>query len=246
LSQFIHQILTIFRSSGIQVLPTIQPIVKKCTTFIREPTWISPVQGLEQHRFSESEKQAFATEPETLLRYRRDVETGLNGQFGIFLKNSEINNETHAYMKEQMSEKLSNPSLENKLIPPWSVGCRRLTPGVGYLESLGKENVQVVYGEILEVTEKGCRCDDNKEYPVDVLICATGFDTAFKPRFPLIGPKGSNLQEEWGQVAESYLGIAAADFPNYLMFLGPNCPIGNGPVLIAIGMLRLFSAGNIN
>jgi cation diffusion facilitator CzcD-associated flavoprotein CzcO len=161
------------RSSGIQVLPTIQPIVKKCTTFIREPTWISPVQGLEQHRFSEEEKKTFATQPQELLKYRRDVETGLNGQFGIFLKNSEINTETHAYMKEQMTEKLSNPALEEKLIPQWSVGCRRLTPGVGYLESLGAKNVDVVYGEILEVTEKGCKCDDNKEYPVDVLICAT-------------------------------------------------------------------------
>jgi cation diffusion facilitator CzcD-associated flavoprotein CzcO len=31
-------------SSGIQVLPAIQPIVSKVTTFIREPTWVSPVQ----------------------------------------------------------------------------------------------------------------------------------------------------------------------------------------------------------
>lgn len=35
-------------SSGIQVLPTIQPKVSHITTFIREPTWVSPVQGLEQ------------------------------------------------------------------------------------------------------------------------------------------------------------------------------------------------------
>lgn len=33
-------------SSGIQVLPAIQPIVSKVTTFIREPTWVSPVQVL--------------------------------------------------------------------------------------------------------------------------------------------------------------------------------------------------------
>jgi hypothetical protein len=69
---------------------------------------------------------------------------------------------------------------------------------------------------------------------VDVLICATGFDTGFKPRFPLIGPTGLNLQDEWKDVAEAYFGLAAADYPNYMIFLGPNCPIGNGPVLIAI------------
>lgn len=109
-----------------------------------------------------------------------------------------------------------------------------MTPGVNYLETLSKPNVSVVYGEIREVTEKGCVCDDGNEYPVDVLICATGFDTTFKPRFPLIGPTGENLQDIWAKEPKSYLGLAAPDFPNYLIFLGPNCPIGNGPVLSAI------------
>jgi cation diffusion facilitator CzcD-associated flavoprotein CzcO len=216
------------------VLPTIQPKVSKVTTFIREPTWVSPVQGLEQHVFSDQEKYEFATKPGKLLEYRKTVEAGLNGQFGIFLKNTQINTETHDYMKSQMQEKLQNPYLEERLIPEWSVGCRRLTPGVGYLEALGKPNVKTVYGEILEITEKGCKCDDGNEYPVDVLICATGFDTGFKPRFPIIGPDGKNLQDVWSGTAESYFGLAAPGFPNYLIYLGPNCPIGNGPVLCAI------------
>jgi cation diffusion facilitator CzcD-associated flavoprotein CzcO len=199
------------------------------------------VQGLEGHVYTEHEKYEFATKPGELLSYRKNIERGLNGQFGIFLKNSTTNTDTHGYMKKMMQEKLSNEFLEEKLIPQWSVGCRRLTPGVGYLESLSKPNVEVVYGEITEVTEKGCVCDNGKEYPVDVLICATGFDTGFKPRFPIIGPDGRNLQDVWGKTAESYFGIGAADFPNYLIFLGPNCPIGNGPVLCAIGMLHLSS-----
>ncbi|KAE9978465.1 hypothetical protein EG328_001463 [Venturia inaequalis] len=221
-------------SSGIQVLPNIQPRVDKVTTFIREPTWVSPVQGLEQHVFTEHEKYEFANNPSVLLEYRKNVERGLNGQFGIFLKDTKTNTDTHSYMKKQMKEKLHNEFLEEKLIPDWSVGCRRLTPGVGYLESLSKPNVKVVYGEINEVTERGCLCDDGNEYPVDVLICATGFDTGFKPRFPIVGPNGRNLQDVWAGTAESYLGVAAANFPNYLIFLGPNCPIGNGPVLCAI------------
>jgi hypothetical protein len=137
-------------------------------------------------------------------------------------------------MTQAMKDKLQNPELESKLIPNWAVGCRRLTPGVGYLESLGKDNVHVVYGEINEVTPNGCVCDDGKEYPVDVLICATGFDTSFKPRFPLVNPGGRNLQDEWAKEAKGYMGIAAPDFPNYLVFLGPNCPIGNGPLLSAM------------
>ena len=222
-------------SSGIQVLPTIQPTDGiKVTTFIREPTYVSPVQGLEQHVFTPKELHDFVNEPGNLLKYRKEIETGLNGQFGLFLKNTTVQNETRAYMIDQMKQKLSDKFLEEKLIPDWPLGCRRLTPGVNYLESLTKPNVSVVYGEIQSITENGPLCDKGNEYPVDVLICATGFDTSFKPRFPVIGPKGNNLQDQWAKEAQSYLGLAAADIPNYLIFLGPNCPIGNGPVLSAI------------
>ena len=169
-------------SSGIQVLPKIQPDCAKVTTFIREPTWVSPAQGLEQHVFTPHELHEFSTKPGALLAYRKQIESGLNGQFALFLKGTKTQNETKAYMLEQMKLKLADKFLEEKLIPDWSLGCRRLTPGVGYLESLTKPNVSVVYGEINEITERGCICDDGNEYPVDVLICATGFDTTFKPR----------------------------------------------------------------
>jgi cation diffusion facilitator CzcD-associated flavoprotein CzcO len=222
------------RSSGIQVLPAIRETCSKVTTFIREPTWVSPVQGLEQHEFTPDELDAFVNKPGALTAYRKNVESGLNGQFGIFLKNSRVNQDTHAYMLDQMRQKLGDAYLEERLIPDWSLGCRRLTPGVNYLESLTKPNVEVVYGEISAVTEKGCLCDNGVEYPVDVLICATGFDTTFKPRFPVVNHEGVNLQDKWSKDPESYMGVAAAGFPNYLIFLGPNCPIGNGPVLSAI------------
>ncbi|TDZ46027.1 putative sterigmatocystin biosynthesis monooxygenase stcW [Colletotrichum trifolii] len=137
-------------------------------------------------------------------------------------------------MLGQMKEKLHSPLLENKLIPGWSVGCRRLTPGFNYLESLTEPNVEVVCGEITKITESGCFVDDGQPYSFDVLICATGFDTSFKPRCPIVGPSGGNLQDTWSENPESYFGVAVADFPNYFLVLGPTSPVGNGPVLSAI------------
>ena len=222
-------------SSGIQILPAIHPIVKTITTFIREPTWVSPVQGMEQYVYTEAEKEEFARHPAVLTELRKANESGLNGLFSLFLKNTQFQADTKTQMTEQMRAKLQNAYLEEKLIPNWGVGCRRLTPGINYLETLGKENVQVVYGEIEAITERGCKCSDGKEYPVDILICATGFDTSFRPRFPVVGFAGKNLQDEWAQEPKSYLGMAASGIPNYMIFLGPNCPIGNGPLLSAIG-----------
>lgn len=209
--------------------------MSKCTTFIREPTWVSPVQGLEDHVYTKEELQNFSVNPGALLDYRKNIERGLNGQFGIFIRDTQIQKDTKAHMLAQMKSKLQNQFLEENLIPDWAVGCRRLTPGVNYLETLSADNVEVVYGEINSISENGCVCDNGKEYPVDVLICATGFDTSFQPRFPLVGPDGVSLAEAWKDEPKGYLGLAAPGFPNYLVFLGPNCPIGNGPVLCAIG-----------
>lgn len=96
-----------------------------------------------------------------------------------------------------MRDKLKDvPWLQEKLIPRRGVGCRRLTPGIGYLEALSKPNVKVICGGIEAITENGCKCD-GIGYPVDVLICATGFvsstamgvqltKTLTSPRTPLL------------------------------------------------------------
>jgi cation diffusion facilitator CzcD-associated flavoprotein CzcO len=88
------------------------------------------------------------------------------------------------------------------------------------------------------MTERGCVGSDGVEHALDVLICATGFDVSFTPRFPVVGPAG-DLRDAWGHDPKSYLGTAAANVPNYMLFLGPNCPVGNGPVLSVIGKFLL-------
>lgn len=89
-------------------------------------------------------------------------------------------------------------------------------------------------GEVTAFTANGCKTGD-REFQLDVIICATGFDTSYRPRFPIRGRNGVNLQDAWGKQVDVYMGIAAAGFPNMFYFLGPHSPIGNGPVLSAIG-----------
>lgn len=91
----------------------------------------------------------------------------------------------------------------------------RFTPGSGYLEALVAPNAQVVTQPIERITEKGIRTVDGVEYGVDVLICATGFDTSFRPRFPIIGVGGQDLAEWWRDEPVHYLSVATPGFPNY-------------------------------
>jgi cation diffusion facilitator CzcD-associated flavoprotein CzcO len=115
-----------------------------------------------------------------------------------------------------MATKLKgDPTLLKHLIPDFAVGCRRPTPGNGYLEALTDPKVNVVTEEISEIVPKGIKLKSGKVIEVDTFICATGFDISFAPRFPLIGRNGINLSEQWKTRPEAYLSMAAANIPNH-------------------------------
>ena len=140
-----------------------------------------------------------------------------------------------AYLTEAMKNKLTQPNLVEQLVPQYGVGCRRPTPGVGYMEALTADSTELVFGDIQQVTTSGIVDRDCIEHPVDIIVCATGFDTTFKPRFPLIGIDGKSLEEEWAESTEAYMATAISEFPNYFMFFGPNNPFASGSYISAVG-----------
>ena len=81
--------------------------------------------------------------------------------------------EADAFMKKKLERK---PEIYDSLIPDFPPGCRRLTPGPGYLEALIEENVQFVGAGVREVTESGLIDTNGDFHEVDAIICATGFD----------------------------------------------------------------------
>ncbi|KAN0074542.1 hypothetical protein V8E55_011591 [Tylopilus felleus] len=52
--------------------------------------------------------------------------------------------------------------------------CRRLTPGLGYLEALCEDNVDFVPKDIRHITPTGLETMDGQHYQLNILICATG------------------------------------------------------------------------
>ncbi|KAL8279962.1 hypothetical protein RQP46_007543 [Phenoliferia psychrophenolica] len=117
---------------------------------------------------------------------------------------------------------------------PKAVGCRRITPGIGYLESLVKDNVECIFGGISHFTATGIVDEKGVERPYDVIICATGFDVSFAARFPFVGREGRELDAAFGTNPKSYLSLAYGGYPNHFVFNGPSSPIGNGSVLPCI------------
>lgn len=81
----------------------------------------------------------------------------------------------------------------------------------------------------------GCVNNDGTQYPLDILICATGFETSYRLTFPVIGPGDKNLQDVGTKEPKGYVALAAPDFPNYFIFVGPNNLAASGPLLPIIG-----------
>lgn len=83
-------------SSAIQVVPQIQPIVKKLISVNRSPTYISnevASQLATSGRFtfySEDERKTFREDPEHFLKWRKYVEHTVNSSYGLFVRNSQM------------------------------------------------------------------------------------------------------------------------------------------------------------
>ncbi len=96
--------------------------------------------------------------------------------------NSEDQKVSRKFVADIMANRLDHDArLTKHLIPEFSLGCRRMTPGSNYLESLTKENVEVVTQSVVRMTEEGVVDESGIEHKVDVVICATGFDVSFTP-----------------------------------------------------------------
>lgn len=132
-----------------------------------------------------------------------------------------------------MTAKLAeNPDIAARIIPQtFNVACRRPTPGNGYLEALVGSKTTVFTEDVAGITPEGFTAQSGEEYACDVIICATGFDTSFRPRFPITGINGKSLSELWSDMPESYLGLAAPSMPNYFMITGPFTPTAQGSIL---------------
>lgn len=115
-----------------------------------------------------------------------------------------------------------------------AVRCRRATPGNGYLEALCSDKVEIVWGEIDSFDAKGIKSSSGVYHEVDTIICATGFNMSFSPRFPILGRQGVDLQQQWDDNPECYLSVTAAHMPNYFIYLGPGSPLGHGSVVSSI------------
>lgn len=226
---------------------------KHVTLFSRSPTWIAPVTTptcsalADGSPFVDSElnytattQARFLTDPQLLQRYRASLADGRVDAFkalgGGRQPNATLNGQFAEGMKSRLGQSQKAQDIARNIVPVYPVGCRRITPGSGFLEALMQDNVEAVWGKISHVTETGIySLQDNRHRAYDAIICATGYDYTQTPSFALRGRNGEDLAHRWTRgPPEAYFGTTVSGFPNYFTFVGPNSPVTNGGLVQAI------------
>ncbi|KPI42778.1 putative sterigmatocystin biosynthesis monooxygenase stcW [Cyphellophora attinorum] len=232
-------------SSGIQVTSEIADKVEHLYTWVRSPTWITA--GFAQNwagpnganfEYSKEQQDAFRQNPSAYLEYCKKIESELNQRFKFILAGTPEAAAAKKFATDQMSARLGGDAeLVDKLIPKtFNVGCRRPTPGNGFLEALVRPNVTAFTQGLKKIIPRGVVNEDGTEHEVDTIVCATGFNTTWVPRFPIVA-HGKNVQDLLAGRPLSYLSIAMPDIPNYWMGVGPYGPLGHGSFIPIIELV---------
>jgi cation diffusion facilitator CzcD-associated flavoprotein CzcO len=126
-------------------------------------------------------------------------------------------------IRRRVEAVVDDPETAERLKPYWGKHCKRVCFHDDYLASFNRPNVHLVDTEgrgVDEITARG-PVVDGVEYPVDLLIYASGFEVTtdlhqrlgFDPK----GVGGLALSERWAEGAHTLHGVLASGFPNLLL-----------------------------
>ncbi len=128
-------------------------------------------------------------------------------------------------IRARVDEIIEDPATAAALKPYYPYGCKRPTFHDEYLPTFNQPHVHLVDTApigVTEINERGV-VHDGTEYPLDVLIYATGFQWMATGTFNMIsGRDGRTLSEKWGtEGTKTFLGIHSNGFPNLFIVTGP-------------------------
>ena len=129
-------------------------------------------------------------------------------------------------IRSRVEEIVKNPTAAEALKPYYRWLCKRPCFHDDYLEAFNAPNVQLVDTKgrgVEEFTERGIVVD-GKEYEVDCVVFATGFEAGISyvrlTGFDVIGRDGIPLSRHWDGGVRTLHGITTDKFPNLLMLGG--------------------------
>ena len=182
--------------------------------------------------FPVNEESALEVSPEDRARVytERWAQGGLGfmTSFADLIFDRDSNDTAAEFIRNKIRETVNDPKVAELLSPDTVVGCKRLCVDTEYYATYNRPNVELVdvsETPIEEITPRGLGVA-GKEYEVDCIVLATGFDamTGAVLNIDIRGSSGRSLRDKWAEGPRTYLGLQTAGFPNLFTITGPGSP----------------------
>ena len=150
-------------------------------------------------------------------------------------------------VRTRVGEIVQDAETADKLKAWYPTWCKRPTFSDSYLQAFNQPNVHLVdtNGKGVSSATGSGLIVDGKEYPVDILILATGYRTpadgagspAIRTGIKVLGRNGRSFDEKWeNQGATTLHGVVSNGFPN-LFFAGPTQSSSAANFVMALDMI---------
>ena len=202
-------------ASAVQLLPHVARSAAHTVVFQRTPTWVLP-RGDRAFEPGEArpDRTALAAEAERLFEARMAGSSAAAALRGRAL--------------DHLRRQVADPAMRTALTPAYEIGCKRAVFSDDYFPTLQRPDVTLEASALEEVGPTWARAASGATYDIDVLVFATGFDTAQQPYGPLVtGRDGETLAEHWSAGMTSHASIVVSGFPNLFVLDGPNATLGH-------------------
>ncbi|GHF10188.1 flavin-containing monooxygenase [Streptomyces morookaense] len=219
-------------ASAIQLVPGIQPDVRRLTLFQRTPPWVLP---RADRRITAAERWLHTRVPATRA-LRRGMLWGIREvQVNLFTKYPDQLGWIEGLAKSHMAKAIKDPEMRALLTPDYRIGCKRILLSNDYYPALAQPNVDLVASGLAEVRGSTLVAADGTEAEADAIVFGTGFRVTAMPIAERVtGAAGTTLAEEWKDGMAALRGTSAAGFPNFLTIIGPNTGLGNSSMILII------------
>ncbi len=162
-------------------------------------------------------------------KWQRGGAGGIPVLFADSLTNPASNEEAANFVRRKIAEIVEDPETAESLTPrDHPIATKRICLDTDYYATFNRPNVTLVdlKKTPIERVSAGAILTASAEYPLDVLVFATGFDAMTGPlrAMNVRGTDGQTLEQAWADGPRTWLGLMVAGFPNLFTITGPGSP----------------------
>ncbi|NEO37549.1 MAG: NAD(P)/FAD-dependent oxidoreductase [Moorea sp. SIOASIH] len=231
-------------ASAVQFIPEVAKKVKQLFIFQRTPNWIT---NRDDRTYSAQMQWYFKNLPilmqlhRGLLYLRNDLIS-----FSLFTTGSFISKYLRKQLEKRIHQEIADYQVRDAVMPSYQPGCKRILINNDFYQSLNRKNVALITDNIESITTDSLVTEPGKDYKVDAIIYATGFNSLSYKKIDIRGKNGESIAEIWGNEPEAYLGISVPNFPNFFSLLGPNTGLGHSSVILMVECQVNYIIGCLN